>query len=160
MKIATVVLLLAVTTVAAPAIARADCGQDGQPACTGPVPTVDQVTDLLNRLTDPSVPAEDKHDVVTPDFAPNQIGFLDGWWNPLGPGFFPVDFAVNDIQPGPNNTAGATVGVHANGHSTWASPRPIALVNQSGHWLITLKSGSLLVGEAYRHYEVHAVPVL
>jgi hypothetical protein len=85
---------------------------------------------------------------------------LDNWWNPLGPGFFPVDFAVTDIQPAPNNTAGATVGVHANGHSTWASPRPIVLVNQDGHWLITLKSGMLLVGEAYRHYEVRAVPVL
>jgi hypothetical protein len=146
--------------IATPATAYADCGEPGQDPCTGPVPTVDQVTDLLNRLTDPSIPAEDKHDVVTPDFQPNNIGFLDNWWNPLGPGFFPVDFGVTDIHPAPNNTAGATVGVHANGHSTWASPRPIVLINQNGHWLMTLKSGMLLVGEAYRHYEVHAVPVL
>ena len=148
MKSAASAMILA-ASLAAPATAHADN-----------VPTVDQVTDLLNRLTDPSIPAEDKHDVVTPDFQPNNIGFLDNWWNTLGPGFFPVDFAVNDIQPAPNNTAGATVGVHANGHSTWASPRPIVLVNQNGHWLITLKSGMLLVGEAYRHYEVHPVPVL
>jgi hypothetical protein len=56
MKSAASAMILA-ASLAAPATAHADN-----------VPTVDQVTDLLNRLTDPSIPAEDKHDVVTPDF--------------------------------------------------------------------------------------------
>jgi hypothetical protein len=147
--------------IAPPATAYADCGQDGQPACNGPVPTVDQVTALLNELTDPNTPAEDKHDVVvTPDFAPNQIGWLDSTWNTLGGAIFPLDYAVTDIQPAPNNFAGATVGTHANGHSTWASPFPIVLVNQNGHWLITHKSAVDYVIHVYWHYEIHPVPVL
>ena len=151
---------LVAALIASPATAHADCGQDGQPACTGPVPTVDQVTALLNELTDPNTPAEDKHDVVvTSDFAPNQIGWLDGTWNQLR-AIFPLDYAVTDIQPAPNNFAGATVGTHANGHATWASPFPIVLVNQNGHWLITHKTAMDYVIHVYWHYEIHPVPVL
>jgi hypothetical protein len=43
MKIAAAAMLLAVASMVLPAIARADCGDPDQPACTGPVPTVDQV---------------------------------------------------------------------------------------------------------------------
>src|ERR1700722_6768151 len=126
MKIAAAALLTA-ASLAAPATAHAACGDPDQSACTGPVPTVDQVTALLNELTDPNIPAEDKHDVVgTPDFVPNQSGWLDGTWNQLR-AIFPLDYAVTDIQPAPNNFAGATVGTHANGHSSWTSPFPIVL---------------------------------
>jgi hypothetical protein len=156
--VAAVVLLAA--SLAVPASARADCGDPGQDPCTGPAPTVDQVTALLTELTDPSVPAEDKHDVVTPDFQPNNFGWIDSAWNPLGPGFFPLDFAVTDIRPAPNNFAGATVATHANGHPSWSNPVPIVLVNQNGHWLFTLKSAMAYVGNVYRHYEIHHVGVL
>jgi hypothetical protein len=44
-------------SLAVPATAHADCGQDGQPACTGPVPTPDQVAAIMNELTDPNIPA-------------------------------------------------------------------------------------------------------
>jgi hypothetical protein len=156
--VAAVVLLAA--SLAVPASSHAACGDPDQSACTGPVPTVDQVTALLNELTDPNIPGEDKHDVVvTPDFAPNQIGWLDGTWNQLR-AIFPLDYAVTDIQPAPNNFAGATVGTHANGHSSWASPFPIVLVNQDGHWLITHKTAMDYVIHVYWHYEIHAVPVL
>jgi hypothetical protein len=159
MKSAAAAMILA-ASLSAPATAHADCGDPGQDPCTGPVPTVDQVTALLNELTDPNVPAEDKHDVVvTPDFAPNQIGWLDGTWNQLR-AIFPLDYAVTDIQPAPNNFAGATVGTHANGHASWASPFPIVLVNQNGHWLIAHKSAMDYVIHVYWHYEIHPVGVL
>lgn len=162
MKIAAAVLLLAVTSVTAPAIARADCGDPGQDPCTGPVPTVDQVTTLLSELMDPNKPNEDKHDVVTPDFNPQSIGYLDKYLDGElnAHGDFPYDFIVTDIQPAPNNFAGATVATHANGHPSWAKPFPIVLVNQSGHWLLTRKAAIYLVSEVWSHYETRFVPAL
>jgi hypothetical protein len=77
-----VVTAMAAGLIAWAATGYADCGDPAQEPCTGPVPTrsvpsVDQITARLNKLTDPSIPAEDKHDVVTPDFQPNNIGWLD-----------------------------------------------------------------------------------
>ena len=37
--------------------AFADCGDPGQPACMGPVTTVDQVVAIMAELTDPDIPA-------------------------------------------------------------------------------------------------------
>ena len=48
----------------------------------------------------------------------------------------PCHFVVTDIQPAPNNFAGATVATAGN-PSPSSIPRPIVLVNQGGHWLIT-----------------------
>jgi hypothetical protein len=42
----------------------------------------------------------------------------------------PLNFVVTDIQPAPNNLAGATLETQA------TNPRPIVLVNRGGHWLI------------------------
>jgi hypothetical protein len=48
----------------------------------------------------------------------------------------PLHFVVTDIQPAPNNFAGATLATVGNPRqSTYA--RPIVLVDQGGHWLIT-----------------------
>jgi hypothetical protein len=155
METAAAVLLLAVASVTAPAIARADCGDPDQPACTGPVPTADQVVALLSELMDPNKPNADKNDVVTPDLSPENIGFLDKYLDASlnAHGDFPYDFAVTDIQPAPNNFAGATVATHANGHASWTRPWPIVLVNQSGHWLLTRKAAINLVLEVWSHYE-------
>jgi hypothetical protein len=71
MKIAAAALLLA-ASLAVPATADADCGQDGQPACSGPVPTVDEVTAIVNEVADPNIPAGNKNDVVTPPFNDDQ----------------------------------------------------------------------------------------
>src|ERR1700733_7042377 len=154
MKIVTGALLLA-ASLAAPAAAPADCGDPDQPPCTGPVPTVDQVVALLSELMDPNKPNADKNDVVTPDLSPESIGFLDKYLDGRlnAHGDFPYDFIVTDIQPAPNNFAGATVATHANGHATWAKPWPIVLVNQSGHWLLTRKAAVNLVSEVWSHYE-------
>jgi hypothetical protein len=118
--------------------AFADCGDPGQPACTGPVPTVDQVVAIMAELTDPDIPAVNKTDIVTPGFTPDEAGTIDNHLTRMKVfgGILPLPFVVTDIQPAPNNFAGATVEVigwprqHTDLH-------PIVLANQGGHWLIT-----------------------
>src|ERR1700722_20972763 len=106
MKIAGAAMLLAASLagITAPATAHADCGDPDQPACTGPVPAVDQVTAIMDRLTDPNVPAPDKSDIVTPAFTDNELHKVDcmNRRHPGGPWIAP------DIQSPPNNSAGAT----------------------------------------------------
>jgi hypothetical protein len=60
--------------IAAPATAHADCGEDGQPPCAGPVPTVDEVVAVLAKLTDPDIPAANKTESSPPDSAPMKPG--------------------------------------------------------------------------------------
>jgi hypothetical protein len=142
--------------------ANADCGDPGQDPCTGPVPTVDQVTALLAELMDTNRPNEDKNDVVTPDLSPESIGYLDTYLDGRlnAHGDFPYDFVVTDIQPAPNNFAGATVAARANGRRTTTKPFPIVLVNQSGRWVLTRKSAISVVDVVWTHYEIHPSPGL
>ncbi|WP_428338318.1 hypothetical protein [Mycobacterium sp.] len=125
--------LVAVATVAAliaaPATAYADA-----------VPTTDEVIAVLAKLTDPGIPAASKTDIVTPGFAPDEAGTIDNHLNRMNVNIFggllPPNFVVTDIQPAPNNSAGATVAT-TGGYKHATHPRPIVLVNQGGHWLIT-----------------------
>jgi hypothetical protein len=138
MKIVAAAMLLAasLTVVAAPGTAHADCGDPDQPACTGPVPKVDQVVAVLAELTDPNKPAADKSDIVTPGFSPDEAGTIDDHLHRMDGHSLPLNFVVTDIQPAPNNFAGATLATTGNSHQlTYA--RPIVLVDQGGHWLIT-----------------------
>jgi hypothetical protein len=135
MKIVAAALLVA-ASLAVPATAHADCGQDGQPACTGPVPTPDQVAAIMNELTDPNIPAVNKGDIVTPAFDDdlgqkfdNMLHLVQYWGGPR-------DFAVTDIQPAPNNFAGATVS-HAPMWGERGGSAPVVLQFQDGHWMIT-----------------------
>jgi hypothetical protein len=66
----------ATVVTAAPAYAD-DCGDPGQPPCTGPVPTTDQVVAVMAELTDPNKPAADKTDIVTPGFTPDEAQTID-----------------------------------------------------------------------------------
>jgi hypothetical protein len=119
---------MAAVLIATPATARAD-----------PVPTTDEVVAVLARLTDPGITAANKADIVTPGFAPDEAGTIDDHLNRMNAPQFallPPDFVVTDIQPAPNNMAGATVAT-TGGFRRATNPRPIVLVNQGGHWLIT-----------------------
>jgi hypothetical protein len=51
-------------------------------------------------------------------------------------GILPLPFHVTDIEPAPNNFAGATVEISGNFRQA-TNPHPIVLVDQGGHWLIT-----------------------
>jgi hypothetical protein len=133
--------LLIAASLATPATAQADCGQDGQPACTGPVPTPDQVAAIMNELTDPNIPPANKGDIVTPPFDDDQARKVDVIFSHVQSwgGVIPRDYTVTDIQPAPNNMAGATVshgatwGVHPGG-------LPVVLQLQNGRWMLTEKS--------------------
>jgi hypothetical protein len=150
MKIAAAALLLA-ASLAVPATAHADCGDPGQDPCNGPVPTVDQVVAIFAELTDPNRPAASKTDIVTPGFSPEEAGTIDDHLN-RSRGVLPLNFVVANIQPAPNNFAGATL--RTTGwprQSTWG--RPIVLVEQGGHWLLSHDSA---VTETYWFWQAAA----
>jgi hypothetical protein len=142
-----VVTAMAAALIAAPATAHAD----------EPVPTVDEVLAVLAGLTDPNIPAANKGNIVTPGFSPDEAGTVDDHLHRTDAvGLLPYNFVVTDIQPAPNNSAGATL-------STVGSPRqhspdrPIVLVDQGGHWLITHDSAmyelTVLWSVAHRHLD-------
>jgi hypothetical protein len=128
------VTAVAVGLIAAPAVAHADCGDPGQPSCTGPVPTTDQVVAVLAGLTDPDIPAADKTNIVTPE----EAGTIDDHLNRMRAfgGLLPLPFVVRDVEPAPNNFAGATVNI-VGGFRQNTGSRPIVLVDQGGRWLLT-----------------------
>jgi hypothetical protein len=136
MKTATAAVLAA-TLIANAAMASADCGDAGQDPCTGPVPTIDQVVGIMAELTDPNIPAVNKGGIVTPGFSPDEAGTIDDHLNRMNAfgGLLPPDFVVTDIQPAPNNSAGATVAT-TGGYKHATDARPIVLFNKGGHWLI------------------------
>ena len=124
MKIAAAALLLA-ASLAAPATAHAD-----------DAPSVDQVVGIMAELTDPGIPAANKTNIVTPGFSPDEAGTIDDHLNRMNGKQLPLNFVVTDIEPAPNNFAGATVATVGTPRQH-AAARPIVLVNQGGHWLIT-----------------------
>ena len=134
-------MTMAAALIASPATAYADCGDPGQDPCIGPVPTVDQVVAIMAELTDPDRPAATKADIVTPGFTPEDAGMVDDHLNQMAPHYLPLNFVVTDIEPAPNNLAGAMLA--ATGPIPFYMhpyPRPIVLAEQGGHWLLTTKA--------------------
>jgi hypothetical protein len=127
---------LTAVLIASPATAYADCGDPDQPPCAGPVPTVDQVMAVVNELIDSDIPAANKTDIVTPGFTPEEAQEIDDHLRDMDARRFPpMNIVVSNIQPAPNKLAGATLAAY-NGKKT-TPPRPIVLVDQGGHWLLT-----------------------
>jgi hypothetical protein len=114
---------LAAALISPPATAHAD-----------DVPTVDQVVAIMAELTDPDVPAANKGNIVSPGFSPDEAGTIDDHLN-RARRHLPLPFVVTDIQPAPNNSAGATLATTGGPHQ-YSHARPIVLVNQGGHWMI------------------------
>jgi hypothetical protein len=144
--------------IASPATAYADCGDPGQDPCTGPVPTVDQVAAIMAELTDPTKPAADKTDIVSPGLTPDEAGTIDDHLNRMDAhgNRLPLDIAVTNIQPAPENLAGATIETNGPGPIyTQTAPRPIVLVDQHGHWLITHDSATYILDTFWRHANRH-----
>jgi hypothetical protein len=130
--------MLAASAVVAAAPAFADCGDSGQPACTGPFPTTDQVIGIMAELTDPNQPAAAKGDIVTPGFTPDEASTIDDHLNQMNTRYtvLPYTFVVTDIQPVSGDLAGATVTTTGSYHQR-SAPEPIVLADHGGHWLIT-----------------------
>lgn len=102
------------------------------------VPTTDDVLAVLLRLAEPGIRAANKTDIVTPGFSPDEAGTVDDHLHRMEAfgGLLPPAFVVTDIQPAPNNFAGATVST-SGGCKHATHPRSIVLIDQGGHWLIT-----------------------
>ena len=130
------VAAIAAALITSPAPVVADCGDSGQPACTGPVPTVDQVVAIMADLTDPDIPAANKTDIVAPGFSPDEAGTIDDHLNRMRAPSLPLPFIVSDIEPAPDSLAGATLAT-AGGFHQRTLPSPIVLVSHGGHWSIT-----------------------
>jgi hypothetical protein len=129
-----IVTTLVSALIASPATAYADCGDPGQPACTGPVPTTDQVVAAMAQLTDP---AANKNNIVTPGLSPEETQMVNDHLNQMNAkGLLPYNFVVTDIQPALNNFAGATVTVTGS-FNQQSADQPIVLADHGGHWLIT-----------------------
>jgi hypothetical protein len=91
----------------------------------------------MDELTDPNIPAANKGDIVTPAFDDDLAQHFDHMLNGLrSDGVLPVNFSVTDIEPAPNNTAGATVSNPRTWHERGGTA-PIVLVYQGGRWMIT-----------------------
>jgi hypothetical protein len=148
--------VLTAALIAAPATAYADCGDPGQDSCTGPVPTPDQVAAIMDELTNPNIPAANKSDIVTPPFTDVQARRLDIVLNYLGgEGVFPLNFSVTDIQPAPNNLAGATVSNPISWHERHGGTGPVVLAYQDGHWFITRDTALARVNQLSRDLTIH-----
>ena len=133
----TATTVLTAALIASPATAYADCGDPGQDPCAGPVPTVDQVVAIMAELTDPNKPAAHKGDIVTPAFSPDEAGTIDNHLRRMDAvHIVPLPFVVTDIQPAPDNFAGATLATAGSFHQS-SKAKPIVLVNQHGHWFLT-----------------------
>ena len=137
MKTIAAAMILAATLISPSATARADCGDPGQDPCTGPVPTVDQVVGIMQELTDPNIPAANKGNIVTPGFSPDEAGTIDDHLHRTDGRSLPLNFTVTNIQPAPDNLAGATVATSGWNIHMYGPPGPIVLVDDSGRWKLT-----------------------
>jgi hypothetical protein len=137
---------MAAALIASPATAYADH-----------VPSPDDVVAIMAKLTDPGIPAANKGDIVTPGFAPDDAGTIDNHLNSLsGRWYIPFNFVVTDIEPAPDNFAGATVAAPSVPHYS-VPPVPIVLVKQSGHWLITTDSAMVFLNKMWSSTRPRAV---
>jgi hypothetical protein len=126
---------IARATMVAALIAAPATVMTAAPAYADPVPTTDEVVAVLAELTDPNIPAANKANIVSPGFSPEEAGTIDDHLNRMRD-ILPLPFVVTDIEPAPNNFAGATLATTGSFHQVSAA-KPIVLVEQGGHWLIT-----------------------
>jgi hypothetical protein len=154
-------LIAAPATVATAAAAYADCGDPGQSPCTGPVPTTDEVVAIMDKLTDPNIPAANKSDIVTPGFTPEEAGSIDDHLHRMdAAGLLPLNFVVTDTEPAPDNLAGATMATTWGGNiHRWTRPGPIVLADHGGRWLITHDSAMSAL-DAFWYNATRHIPVV
>lgn len=91
----------------------------------------------MSELTDPNIPTLDKSNVVTPPFTSEEAATIDDHLHRMqAVNIVPLSFVVTDIEPAPDNLAGATLATTGSFHQ-YTRPGPMVLVGQDGHWLIT-----------------------
>ena len=111
----------------------------------------------MQQLTDPNMPAANKSNIVTPGFTPDEAATIDDHLRRMNAvaGELPMPFDVTNIQPAPNNFAGATESVPYGFAFTPAGP--MVLVDQGGHWLLTHHSAMSLMDTFWYNANRHPV---
>lgn len=104
----------------------------------------------MAELTDPNIPAANKGDVVTPGFTPDEAESIDEHLHRMDGRSLPLNFIVTNIQPAPDNFAGATVATNGWNIHMYGPPGPIVLVADSGRWKLTHHSAMSALN-AYWH---------
>ena len=114
---------------------------------TAPVPPPEALTEVLNRLADPSVPGINKVSLVegaTPESAPT----LDKFTNALRDnGYLPMTFAANNIawsDKNPSNVM-ATVSVNTPRGNTGAFTFPMEFTPFQGGWQLSRRTAEMLL---------------
>ncbi|HEU4360691.1 MAG TPA: hypothetical protein VFR27_04185 [Mycobacterium sp.] len=114
-----------------------------QPAAA--LPTAEQLTDLLNRLSDPGVSYTTKENLVEGGIAPSEGHGLDHELRKAyRAGQLPLQFDVTNIQPVGPNTAAADVAISGPKMQPPVS-KPLTFVDQDGNWVLSHDSAVALL---------------
>jgi len=113
--------------------------QDPPPAPAADMPTVAQLTALLNSLVDPSVPFADKGNMVEGGISGMQAHIADKRLKKAAEnGDLPLTFTITNIQPGAPGSATADVAVSGPKISTPVTQN-VTFINQGG-WMLSRAS--------------------
>ncbi|KLO30293.1 hypothetical protein [Mycobacterium haemophilum] len=123
--------------------------QDPPPAPGANVPTVAELTDLLNSIVDPGVPFADKSNLVEGGISFTEAHIGDHELKKAAQnGDLPLSFSVTNIQPGAAGSATADVSVSGPKLNPPLTQN-ITFVNQ-GSWMLSRNSAMELLQAAGR----------
>ncbi len=119
--------------------------QDPQPASTLNLPTADQLTGILNNLSNPGVNYRTKDALVEGGIGSGEGREMDhelrvAYRN----GQLPLSFVVSNIQQNGPTTVMSDVAVSGPKLSAPVT-KPLMFVNQNGNWLLSSPSATMLV---------------
>jgi hypothetical protein len=119
--------------------------QDPQPASTMILPTADQLTGILNNLSNPGVSYRTKDALVEGGIGSGEGHEMDhelrvAYRN----GQLPLSFVVSNIQQNGPTTIMSDVAVSGPKLSAPVT-KPLMFVNQNGNWILSSPSATMLV---------------
>jgi hypothetical protein len=122
-----------------------------QPASTMALPTPDQLTGILNDLSNPGVSYRTKDGLVEGGIGSGEGHQMDhelrvAYRN----GQLPLSFAVSNIQQNGPTTVMSDVAVSGPKLSTPVT-KPLMFVNQNGNWVLSSPSATMLVQAVAGH---------
>jgi hypothetical protein len=122
-----------------------------QPASTLNLPTPEQLTDILNNLSNPGVSYRTKDGLVEGGIGSGEGHEMDhelrvAYRN----GQLPLSFVVSNIQQNGPTTVMSDVAVSGPKLSAPVT-KPLMFVNQNGNWMLSSPSGTMLVQAVAGH---------
>ena len=116
-----------------------------QPASTLDLPTPEQLTEILNNISNPGVNYRTKDGLVEGGIGSGEGHEMDhelrvAYRN----GQLPLSFVVSNIQQNGPTTVMSDVAISGPKLSAPVT-KPLMFVNQNGHWVLSSPSGTMLV---------------